>query len=652
MISDEFNKLIEDYKNNPSLIEKIRNYILNNLYDEEEIDKYIDLFSSVSKEIDDKVGYALSLGMYFWLYHGSNIELAHDYNNKAIEIYHTIDDYKYKTGYLSVLNNELIYNNYKANLYDSYQIMSEGMDIAEETKNINYFYSFAVNGFYLLLDLGLTDKAFEMLKKLESNNASLSLAEKSIMIILKIKVYSKFDKKEALSHARKMLEINEKEHIFEYYLVYAYMVECLISNDLIDEAKIYIDKITSELATKENYKDNVDVSEAYSAYGKYYLKINNKAEAFKYYKILFPKYNTILGNKHEIINESINIFKEYDHELYIKALEAKSKLLDEINNTFVLAASNDKKLYESFLDLRYRYLFEKMQKLTTFISEINSLDTKANIDSLIEENIKDILGASKVKVIIEKESFVYKGLHISNVDGIKYFESKELSDEIRENVDSVACIKVSKDKVGDYLYILIGLPCMGNLETKENTYMISLIKETLSPVLLQIDRFNEAVSNYSRDELTKLYNRYGLNNIVSQVRSLKEEPYLLMIDIDDFKLINDTYGHDEGDVILTKFAKTLKETLGDECVARIGGEEFVGLVNRDENNINLKLDDLQKNISKIKIGSKSLTVTIGVAKLTSDSDFNDVKNKADKALYKAKNNGKNQYLFYTVNKKS
>ena len=176
--------------------------------------------------------------------------------------------------------------------------------------------------------------------------------------------------------------------------------------------------------------------------------------------------------------------------------------------------------------------------------------------------------------------------------------------------------------------------------------MIELTKETISPILVQIDKYNTAVSNYLRDELTKLYNRYGLNRNINNKQFEGIDSYLLMVDIDDFKKINDTYGHAEGDVVLIKLADTLKSCLGDENVARIGGEEFVGFIEKDETTINSKLDNILKEVYKIKVDNKPLTVSIGVSLLNHDSIFNDSKDCADKALYKAKNNGKNQYVFY------
>ncbi len=160
-MEETFLDLIDEYKSNFEINDKIRLYILNNIYTTDNIIDYIDLFSKTAFEINDEVGYAFSKAMYFWVYHGSDIDLAHKYNLEAKELFKKIDNYQYKPGYLSVLNNELIYNNYRGNFLNSYNTMSEGMKIAEETQNINYYLVFTVNGIYLLLDLGLFDKACE-----------------------------------------------------------------------------------------------------------------------------------------------------------------------------------------------------------------------------------------------------------------------------------------------------------------------------------------------------------------------------------------------------------------------------------------------------------------------------------------------------------
>lgn len=126
-MNEEFLNIIEQYKTNKDLIDKIRIYILNHLYTNDDITQYITLFGDTAKLIGDDVGYALSRGMLFWVYHGSDIELAHKYNRESLALYHKINDYSNKIGYLSILNNEFIYNNYTGTLHESYKIMCEAM---------------------------------------------------------------------------------------------------------------------------------------------------------------------------------------------------------------------------------------------------------------------------------------------------------------------------------------------------------------------------------------------------------------------------------------------------------------------------------------------------------------------------------------------
>ena len=185
---------------------------------------------------------------------------------------------------------------------------------------------------------------------------------------------------------------------------------------------------------------------------------------------------------------------------------------------------------------------------------------------------------------------------------------------------------------------------MGNLEKKEIIYLLSIIKEVLSPVLLQLERYNEAVAKYLHDQLTNVYNRYGLDFIIKEQLNKNNMLYLLMIDIDNFKHINDTYGHDMGDEILVKVAQCLRECLGEQNVARIGGEEFIGLLPINEEKIKDKLDMLLNKVRVIKLNDEAVSISIGVANLDSIDKLDLAKKEADKKLYLAKNTGKDKYI--------
>lgn len=643
-MNQDYLDLIDSYKSDQTLNNSIRIYILNHLYSESDIVSYIDLFNKTASEVKDEVGIALANAMYFWVYHGSNIELAHDYNKKALDLYRKISDYQNKTGYLSALNNEIIYNNYCGILHKSYELVNEGMTIAELNKSINYYFAFSINCFYLLVDICLFDKAYEILNKLDSNEVTLIPSNIAIMKTLLVKVnynLGKYD--ESLKVALDLKEYNDKQCILEEYIVHSSLLEVLTKlND--ERAEYYANLILKEISENSSIKDKIDINEAYLALARYYKAKGNKENAFKWYKEVYLRYKNLLGCKLNALNEAIEIFKDQDKELYFKALVVKDKHLEEINRTLIVVSNQDKKIYDAFADFRYKFLYQKMEKLTSFIKELNKLNDINKVNDLLISSLKDILKANFVEVYIEGNDFSYKGLDLSLVEGFHIYENDCLSPELKKVCAYLTCIKIHDVNESTYLYIVIGLPIMGTLEKKENDYMISLIKEVLTPVLLQIERYKQAIKNYSHDQLTSIYNRYGLNYILQENFKKSSSLYLLMIDIDDFKKINDAYGHDEGDQVLKSVADALSFCLGKGNVARIGGEEFLGLVDASNSSLTFILDSLMNRIRNIKVHDKIVTISLGASIMTSIDTFDKAKIEADKKLYIAKQNGKNHYV--------
>ena len=127
------------------------------------------------------------------------------------------------------------------------------------------------------------------------------------------------------------------------------------------------------------------------------------------------------------------------------------------------------------------------------------------------------------------------------------------------------------------------------------------------------------------------------------------EPYVVaMLDIDHFKKINDTHGHNSGDKVLKTLAKKLiDETKGDDLIARFGGEEFCVILKDISNEDAVKFFvNLRANIANCKVQLKkeqiSFTVSIGVAFSRSDYRLDELLELADEALYRAKENGRNR----------
>ena len=159
------------------------------------------------------------------------------------------------------------------------------------------------------------------------------------------------------------------------------------------------------------------------------------------------------------------------------------------------------------------------------------------------------------------------------------------------------------------------------------------------------------------DPLTKCYNRRQLYHMISKevTRSWRyNAPFcLIMVDIDHFKAINDTYGHSAGDEALKSLVLTLQAQLrtGDS-VGRYGGEEFiVVLSDTGEKDAFMVAERLRKNIAKLKIATPdkrtfSMTVSMGLVESTHNQDINQLIQYADKALYIAKDSGRNRTVVY------
>lgn len=164
------------------------------------------------------------------------------------------------------------------------------------------------------------------------------------------------------------------------------------------------------------------------------------------------------------------------------------------------------------------------------------------------------------------------------------------------------------------------------------------------------------------DELTQVYNRKtGINRLneeIARARRTGNPLVVAILDIDNFKKINDTYGHLVGDRALMHVVNQIKQSLRTfDVVMRYGGEEFVIILpNTDEINGVVALERVRERISKkpLKVGNQliKLTVSIGLKEITLDEEAMTAIERADMALYQAKRNGKNRvevFLNYASN---
>jgi diguanylate cyclase (GGDEF)-like protein len=184
-----------------------------------------------------------------------------------------------------------------------------------------------------------------------------------------------------------------------------------------------------------------------------------------------------------------------------------------------------------------------------------------------------------------------------------------------------------------------------NRELLKANEIIRTQNEQLSEVAFRLERLSKT------DVLTELYNRrYMIEKLAGEVSRFKRNQKLfsmMIADIDDFKKVNDTYGHDCGDYVIKRTAQTLADSARDiDAVGRWGGEEFLMILPETTAEGALVLAErIQKNIrrgvwtyNQVQI---SISLTLGIATFNGETSLEAVIKKADQALYEGKNRGKN-----------
>lgn len=186
-----------------------------------------------------------------------------------------------------------------------------------------------------------------------------------------------------------------------------------------------------------------------------------------------------------------------------------------------------------------------------------------------------------------------------------------------------------------------------------------LRKSLADKLMIKTREVEDIQSKSQKDALTGLWNRNYTEKLVDEIFSSGGSGALMMIDMDNFKAINDNYGHIAGDRTLKMFAETLEAYCGkDDILCRIGGDEFVVFVTSTHSKNELSnlagdiLADLCRKLDECKFDTNS-SVSIGIAQAPDDGkEFKELYNAADKALYYVKQNGKNSFHFYSDKKEA
>ncbi len=333
-------------------------------------------------------------------------------------------------------------------------------------------------------------------------------------------------------------------------------------------------------------------------------------------------------------------------------------LLNHYINTIVLTKYHDDNIREKYIDLVLDYIYKDDVNTFRYLTQL--------VKRYNKNKNKNVLVVDDSKVIRKKIS---KYLKLFNLEVLEAENGKEAK-AILELIDNVSLIitdivmpimdgfdlikSIRKNKSFEELPIL-GISGLNN-----NNETIKILKYGANdlikkPVLKEellirvgnllnlYDFINQYKQKSEIDPLTKAYNRNILESKIDSLFHIYDKKAIAMLDIDFFKKINDTYGHQVGDEVLKYFANHIKENIRkNDFLIRYGGEEFLVFMpntSKEEAYIVLyKIKNSLKDINGIKF-----TFSAGIA--DEGETLAEMIKIADKRLYKAKNEGRNRIIF-------
>jgi diguanylate cyclase (GGDEF)-like protein/PAS domain S-box-containing protein len=286
---------------------------------------------------------------------------------------------------------------------------------------------------------------------------------------------------------------------------------------------------------------------------------------------------------------------------------------------------------------RLKQLAQAMEQM----DEMVRITDKEGYITYANEALTQHTGYKKSELVGNKNSILKSGKH----DNDFY---KTLYDTL-DLAQTFKAVFINAKKDGSLYYEDQVITPIVSEEKDEIEYFVSTSKDVTEHIKMQ----EKLKVLATIDALTGIYNRYSLNEkIDDEIRRIKRYGgsfALMMFDIDFFKKVNDTYGHDTGDYVLQQFSKIVTESIRDtDIFGRWGGEEFILLApNEDLEGASRLAEKIRYNIENYLFEKvKKISVSIGFSICNGYSEKEKLLKKVDEALYEAKESGRNRVVYH------
>lgn len=355
----------------------------------------------------------------------------------------------------------------------------------------------------------------------------------------------------------------------------------------------------------------------------------------------------------EFLTKPIN-----DNALFIriKSLSRMQSLINELkirNSTNALLGGVNVEIHDNFADKKILLINDDVVQAKNIKQMLLKITSNVKVISNYEET--DIINEYKPDLIVITST-------LENEDPLRIGAILRGKPEIS---GVILILQIYEDENGNENQMQL---VMKGFELGINDYFVYPIDESelVARIKTQLRRkqyqdnlrndLEQSVNLAAKDGLTGLFNRHyfdvHIKQMVEKANKENMKLYLLMCDIDNFKHVNDTYGHQTGDKVLITTSRILKNTfIVTDLIARFGGEEFAILLN------NINIDQAIYTAERVRVKIESMdfqideqaepfkkTISIGVTEYKKGESIEDFIKRSDKAMYEAKTTGKNKVV--------
>ncbi len=365
---------------------------------------------------------------------------------------------------------------------------------------------------------------------------------------------------------------------------------------------------------------------------------NSQEEITEDYKAFIAYYGEFKGK----YSRRLKVFLEgntapYVIQMNVYPIEGTDKYV------FTMDVLDDEEVVEDIMTTRKVNTIQNTYLFSMFVDLVKDSTSSISVTEISEDTIKSSIKYSQWRLMT---------VNMIWPDDQEQFLKLTDPEYLRANLDqgrtnTFDCMM--KNLEGTYIWVKLIFSRVQTLSDRDFkfVFMVQDINDDVTERMATLKKYEELVLV---DPLTGLFNHGGIKteiqNAINIYQNGGDTISLMMIDLDNFKKINDNYGHSVGDATLKALADVLKSFAQDKhaSVGRWGGEEFVTVLSGVSDDEALEYaEDLRKTVAAADFGEAGhITCSVGISQLGDDDSFDDLFNRMDKAMYSSKTAGRNR----------